>query len=130
MEKKKTTNEYALIGLILSITLSSLIGLILSIIGLKKAKEYENYDQGRTMAIVGIVISIFRLVVSTIAIIGVIFSTIIWPQVRSDIKKSAYCAMAYDCSTPINGVSTCKYCQSDDLPDCSKEVKIECSTNK
>ena len=47
------TNGFAIAGLIVSIFVSALVGLILSIIGLSKAKTLNN---GKGLAIAGIVI--------------------------------------------------------------------------
>lgn len=57
------TNAFAIAGLILSF-FSSMLGLIFSIIGLTKAKEYGS---GKGIAIAGIVVSIASMILSLIA---------------------------------------------------------------
>ena len=61
------TNGFAIAGLIVSIFVSALVGLILSIIGLSKAKTLNN---GKGLAIAGIVISIIKMVLAVIIVIA------------------------------------------------------------
>lgn len=67
----KKENIYAILGFTLSFV-NNIAGLILSIIGLSKAKEYES---GKGLSIAGIIISIVKMVVSFI--IGVLFVLIL-----------------------------------------------------
>ena len=74
------TNIFAIVGLILAF-FSSLLGLIFSIIGLAKAREYGS---GKGLAIAGIVVSIFSIVFSIIA-------TLLWlPQLQQALAEMGY----------------------------------------
>lgn len=66
MTSAPQTNTLALVGLILSIVFGGLISLIVSIIGLNKAKELNS---GKGMAIAGIIISVAKIVISIIVVI-------------------------------------------------------------
>lgn len=70
--EKKETNALAIVGIILSF-LVPLLGLIFSIIGLKKSKELNN---GKDLSVVGIVISSIFMFIRFIAIIFVLIFTI------------------------------------------------------
>lgn len=66
MTSAPQTNTLALVGLILSIVFGGLISLIVSVIGLNKAKELNS---GKGMAIAGIIISVAKIVISIIVVI-------------------------------------------------------------
>lgn len=79
---EKKTNGFAIAGFIFSF-ISSIIGLILSIIGLKKSKQCNS---GKGLAIAGIVISVVKII--AIILIASLFSAIIWPAVKEAITES------------------------------------------
>ena len=60
-------------------------------------------------------LSMTAVAVVAIAAIGVLFTTLIWPSIKSNIKRNTYCAQAFNCSEPDeNGSSTCSYYDEDD----------------
>ena len=67
----KPTNVYAIIGLVCAFLVGPVFGTIFSIIGLIKAKEMN--DEGKTLAIIGLVISGIKFV----CVIFLIITTII-----------------------------------------------------
>ncbi len=68
-------------------------------------------------------LSMTAVAVVAIAAIGVVFTTLIWPQIRQNILRSTYCSQAYDCQAGENGMMTCTYCTND---DCSDTGTISC----
>lgn len=95
------TNGFCIAGLILSF-FSSILGLIFSLIGLNKIKKTQ--EQGKGIAIAGIIISVIKLV----AIVGMIFFFLIFAVALSTelenettfnslCQKATYCE--YDYST-------------------------------
>ena len=77
-EVQNESNNVAVAGFILSLIGLHIVGLILSIVGLKKSKEKNN--KGKGLSIAGIVISS----------IGIIFITIIIAVLLISIKDSVY----------------------------------------
>ncbi len=81
----KKTNNYAIIGFVLSFFVS-IAGLILSIIGLKKSKDFND---GKGLSIAGIIISsillVIKIFVIVIAILGFIYSFNKYPNLKKDI---------------------------------------------
>lgn len=77
-EVQNESNNVAVAGFILSLTGLYIVGLILSIVGLKKSKEKNN--KGKGLSIAGIVISS----------VGIIFITIIIAVLLISIKDSVY----------------------------------------
>ena len=68
MENNNKTNNYAIIGFVLSFFVA-IAGLIVSIIGLKKSKELNS---GKGLSIAGIIISIINILFS-IFVIFIVF---------------------------------------------------------
>lgn len=59
-------------------------------------------------------LSMTAIAVVAIAAIGVVFTTLIWPAIKSNITRSTNCTQAYDC-TNCNAntkMCTCKYLDS------------------
>ncbi len=77
-EVQNESNNVAVAGFILSLIGLHIVGLILSIVGLKKSKEKNN--KGKGLSIAGIVISS----------VGIIFITIIIAVLLISIKDSVY----------------------------------------
>ena len=61
--------------------------------------------------------------VVAIAAIGVVFTTVIWPQIRQNILRSTYCSQADNCTNCADGYCDCTYCTND---DCSDTADIRC----
>ena len=110
-------NDIALAGLICSIMLGGIIGLVLSIIGYKRADEYHD---GKGVALAGIIVGLIKIPIMIIASIGIMFSGILWPNIRSNIIKSTYCSQAYNCKCGKDSCD-CKY-----MDDYGKEMNIKC----
>ena len=102
--QQKKTNGFAIAGLLCSIFVGSITGIIFSAIGLGKVKETND---GKGMAIAGLIISIIRLVLLFLLIF--IFPFLIWPATKNSITQSAHCAEAYSCQDLGNGTARCKY---------------------
>ena len=77
-------------------------------------------------------LSMTAVAVVAIAAIGVVFSTLVWPQIKSNILRSTYCSQAFDCncgsSTGDGNMCTCYYCESSD-DTCNAPKEIRCSAN-
>ena len=71
-------------------------------------------------------LSMTAVAVVAIAAIGVVFTTLIWPQIRQNILRSTYCSQAFDCGEPDDGKVTCKYCKDD---ACNETPTITCPDN-
>ena len=102
----KTTNGLAIAGFVLSFA-SSILGLIFSILGLNEAKKTNN---GRGLAIAGIIISVVKLVAVICLFVFFLFMWgFIWDEVKDDINLSTQCAMADKCVDNGDGTSECTY---------------------
>ena len=103
--QQSSTNGFAIAGLIVSIFVSAIVGLILSIIGLSKSKTTKS---GKGLAIAGIIISILKLIFIVIGflLLGGLFSLLF----DSITHQEEYCSKAYECGTPnSSGYADCKY---------------------
>lgn len=69
-------------------------------------------------------LSMTAIAVVAIAAIGVVFTTLIWPTIRENIKRSTYCSQAYNC-TSCNG----KTCKCTYLDESNKEKTVTCTDN-
>lgn len=58
-------------------------------------------------------LSMTAVAVVAIAAIGVVFSTLIWPQIRTNILRSTYCSQAFNCDCAEGNTCTCNYCTGD-----------------
>lgn len=101
------TNGFAIAGLLCSIIVGSILGLIFSIIGLNKSKQMGG--SGKGLAIAGIIISALRFVLLIIIFISAFFTASLWPSAQDSIANRAQCMAAYDCIDLGNGYSDCKY---------------------
>ncbi len=68
-------------------------------------------------------LSMTAVAVVAIAAIGVVFTTLIWPQIKSTIVSQTHCSSAFDCGQSVNGRAQCKYCTND---DCSQTATVYC----
>jgi hypothetical protein len=77
-------------------------------------------------------LSMTAVAVVAIAAIGVVFSTLIWPQIRTNIMRSTYCSQAFDCGAPNDrGMQECSYCpQTDESVVCDDPQPISCPGNR
>ena len=57
-------------------------------------------------------LSMTAVAVVAIAAIGVVFTTLIWPNIRTSILRSTYCSQAFNCvcSSADSKNCTCHYC--------------------
>ena len=79
-------------------------------------------------------LSMTAIAVVAIAAISVLFSTLIWPQIRSNILRSTHCSnVAYcDACEPTDKTCTCYYYADDNGNDGVDEgtlTEIQCSNN-
>ncbi len=127
MENKRT-NTLAIIGFILSF-ISGIVGLIVSIIALAKIKKTG--ENGKELAIAGIIIGIIMTIIILLSLISVIFSILVWPGVREglvnnkdDLLNSVYCAHAFNCEEE-EGKMQCFYCE-DGSDYCTSPKQVIC----
>ena len=85
------TNTLAIVGFILSFFFG-LVGAILCIVALGKIKKTG--EKGKGFAIAGIIIGLLPLVASVILII--LFSSLVWPNVQSNLAFSSACSMVHN----------------------------------
>ena len=111
-ENNKTTNTISIVGFILSFFIG-IVGLILSIIGLKRSKEYNS---GKGLSIAGIIISSLNIIASIIIILvwSLILSAFnlvtdlkdeaieIGNDITTEITKEYLCSISYECEENIN----------------------------
>lgn len=57
-------------------------------------------------------LSMTAIAVVAIAAIGVVFTTLIWPNIKANITRSTYCSQAYNC-TGTGNLLTCDYIDKD-----------------
>lgn len=63
-------------------------------------------------------LSMTAIAVVAIAAIGVVFTTLIWPSIRENIRRSTNCSQAFNCSEEVkDGMRTCKYCFDTECTD-------------
>ena len=67
-------------------------------------------------------LSMTAVAVVAIAAIGVVFTTLVWPQIRQNILRSTYCSQANNC-TCSGGKCNCDYCVDD---ACNSTSPIVC----
>ena len=119
MEKKRT-NSICIVGFVLSFV-SSIAGLVLSIIGLIQAKRVE--EGGSGLAIAGIVISTLKMIF--LAIFIFLFPIIMY-FISGVVDEIDYyindeldnkCSYAYDCKSYDEEYSICKYDNEYDITE-------------
>lgn len=118
-EQIKESNNYAIAGFILSFFIA-VLGLIFSIIGLKKSKVTNT---GKGLSIAGIIISCIPIAIFVLSFLLVIFSGFA-QNMNKNINESIsekYCSKSYDCVLNSDGKYTCKY-----LTDKNKVITIDC----
>ena len=113
------SNGYAVAGFILSFFVA-LLGLIFSIMGLKKSKVTNS---GRGLSIAGIIISSISMSIVIIAFILIIFAGFM-QNMNKNINETIserYCSEAYNCVLNLDGKYNCNY-----LTDENKIISIVC----
>lgn len=66
-------------------------------------------------------LSMTAVAVVAIAAIGVVFTTLIWPTIRNNIRRQTQCSSAYGCTCEDNGTCNCFY-----LDENNNETAITC----
>lgn len=80
-------------------------------------------------------LSMTAVAVVAIAAIALLFSTVIWPTIRTNIMRSTYCASAFNCQSCSGGMCNCQYCPEDSGDansvgiGCTSPAAIQCSEN-
>lgn len=65
-------------------------------------------------------LSMTAIAVVAIAAIGVVFTTLIWPSIKENIKRSTYCSQTISC-TGTGNLLDCKY-----LDEQGNEQDVRC----
>lgn len=80
-------------------------------------------------------LSMTAVAVVAIAAIAALFSTLIWPTIKTNIMRSTYCSSATNCDCSGGEMCTCQYCPSqsgdnfEDVAECPEWKDINCSRN-
>jgi len=98
--QNKKTNTFCLLGFIFSLTISSTLGLVFSILGLNEIKK--NNEDGRGLAIAGIIISIVRVVLFIIIFV-IYFIIILAFGLDSTFDGEVYFSQCDDITFDSNG---------------------------
>ncbi|MDD2409388.1 MAG: hypothetical protein PHD03_01550 [Bacilli bacterium] len=64
-------------------------------------------------------LSMTAIAVVAIAAIGVVFTTLIWPNIKANIERNTYCSQAYNCT----GTGTLLDCTYVDKDNNEKDIK-------
>ena len=73
-------------------------------------------------------LSMTAVAVVAIAAIGVLFSTLIWPNIRRNITRNTNCSQAFNCTPRDDGQNAdCFYCEDD---DCTTPTPIVCTASQ
>ena len=54
-------------------------------------------------------LSMTAVAVVAIAAVGVLFTTLIWPSIKTAIQKQTFCSQAFNCKANNDGTVTCDY---------------------
>lgn len=69
-------------------------------------------------------LSMTAVAVVAIAAIGVVFTTLIWPSIKSNITRSTKCTQAFSCTcTTGQKMCSCSYCTDD---ACTTTETVQC----
>lgn len=102
---EKKSNGMATAGFILSFFFT-LLGLIFSIIGLKKSKETNS---GQGLSIAGIIISSLKMAIGLVLGIMMLVTVPTTVNTIEIAKQRAYCLSAYNCRPRTDGRYNCIY---------------------
>jgi len=81
-------------------------------------------------------LSMTAVAVVAIAAIGVVFTTLIWPQIRTNILRSTYCSQAFNCTCGTGNTAkmcNCSYCENNNNDTAAASCKtksIQCPNNR
>ncbi|MCR4581709.1 MAG: hypothetical protein K5666_04275 [Bacilli bacterium] len=77
-------------------------------------------------------LSMTAVAVVAIAAIGVVFTTLVWPTIRTNILRSTYCSQAFNCTCGTSKFCTCYYNKNSDDTNASKAstASIQCPNNR
>ena len=122
--QNKQTNGFAIAGLVVSIALSAIIGIILSIIGLKEAKKT---GVGKGMAVGGIIIGIAKilLIVLCFALPAIFFKGFYGDFFEMIKDPYQYCSQATYCGPEVNGYRECN-----SISEHGMTVTVSCPVDK
>ncbi len=54
-------------------------------------------------------LSMTAVAVVAIAAVGVLFTTLIWPSIKTALQKQTYCSQAFNCKSNGDGTLSCSY---------------------
>lgn len=78
-------------------------------------------------------LSMTAVAVVAIAAIGILFSTLIWPTIQTQIRRNTYCSTAFNCECGDGDMCTCEYCPQEAGDDftatCDNPETISCPQN-
>lgn len=61
-------------------------------------------------------LSMTAIAVVAIAAIGVVFTTLIWPNIKATIQRNTNCSQAYNCEPGETGMQNCTYLDQNNQP--------------
>ena len=70
-------------------------------------------------------LSMTAVAVVAIAAIGVVFTTLIWPTIKSTITRNAKCSQTISCVDIGEGKASCTVCSDD---ECKNTENVVCPT--
>lgn len=62
-------------------------------------------------------LSMTAIAVVAIAAIGVVFTTLIWPNIKANIVRGSLCSQAFNCEDKGDGTFECQYMDGDKVAD-------------
>ena len=106
--QQQKTNTLAILALVFAFIFAP-AGLILGIVAKNQIKKTG--ENGKGLATAAIIISIIPIVlVVSLLILSVVFSTLVFGSIKDNISQSTYCSQAFSCVDNYDGTETCKYC--------------------
>ena len=74
-------------------------------------------------------LSMTAVAVVAIAAIATVFTTLVWPTIKTNILRSTYCSQAVSCDYDgeTDGMIECKDCKGDDDTECENTVMCKAS---
>lgn len=76
-------------------------------------------------------LSMTAVAVVAIAAIATVFTTLVWPTIKTNILRSTYCSQAVRCDYDHeeSGMITCYYCKDSSDTACNETVMCEASSD-
>ena len=127
--QKEDSNGIAIAGFFVSMFFSAIIGIIISIVGLKKAKKLNGAGKG--WAIGGIVAGVAKIIIAVAVILFnfALFEAIMpgfWSDFGDLVKDpTKYCSQATYCGPEIGGYKNCK-----SITESGMTVEMTCPVDK